>query len=66
MASAPDVCGPYHCDHPAAPECLSRFSLASMTNGNQAWTLPPPRAESLRSTAEAASAETDGYCLSLS
>lgn len=60
MVPAPDVCRPYYCDHPAAPECLSRFPLASMSGGNQAWTLPPPRAESPRSAAEAASDETDG------
>ncbi|PNJ58858.1 PREB isoform 5, partial [Pongo abelii] len=35
VAPAPAVCWAYCCDHSAAPECLSRFPLASLLPGNQ-------------------------------
>lgn len=35
MAPAPAVCRAHRCDHPAAPECLPRFSLASPLPGSQ-------------------------------
>lgn len=35
VAAAAAVCWAYCYDYPAAPECLSRFSLASLLPGNQ-------------------------------